>query len=118
MRRVCMQLWSVAPSVAMLLVALPTEPRCSVATKLLINMPALQLHAAQVASALGCRCFIAMPDDAAIEKAQLLQALGEQHPPDACTQTARTLSNASLTQQLMLLLARCLPALEPPHTTS
>jgi cysteine synthase len=32
---------------------------------------------AQVAAAYGCRCFIAMPDDAAIEKAQLLQALGE-----------------------------------------
>ena len=29
-----------------------------------------------VARALGCRCFIAMPDDAAIEKAQTLQALG------------------------------------------
>lgn len=31
----------------------------------------------QVASAIGCHAFIAMPDDAAIEKAQLLQALGE-----------------------------------------
>jgi hypothetical protein len=31
----------------------------------------------QVASAIGCRCFIAIPDDAAIEKAQLLTALGE-----------------------------------------
>jgi cysteine synthase len=30
----------------------------------------------QVAAAIGCHCFIAMPDDAAIEKAQLLQALG------------------------------------------
>jgi hypothetical protein len=29
-----------------------------------------------VARAVGCRCFIAMPDDAAIEKAQTLQALG------------------------------------------
>lgn len=29
-----------------------------------------------VAAAYGCRCFIAMPDDAAIEKAQMLQALG------------------------------------------
>jgi cysteine synthase len=31
----------------------------------------------QVASALGCRCFIAMPDDAAIEKANILTAMGE-----------------------------------------
>jgi cysteine synthase len=30
----------------------------------------------QVAAAIGCHCFIAMPDDAAVEKAQLLQALG------------------------------------------
>lgn len=33
---------------------------------------------AMVAGAIGCRCFIAMPDDAAIEKAQLLQALGAE----------------------------------------
>ncbi|KAF6244133.1 cysteine synthase [Scenedesmus sp. NREL 46B-D3] len=33
---------------------------------------------AMVAAAVGCRCFIAMPDDAAIEKAQLLQALGAE----------------------------------------
>lgn len=32
--------------------------------------------ALQVASALGCRCFIAMPDDAAIEKANILTAMG------------------------------------------
>lgn len=31
---------------------------------------------AMVSAAYGCRCFIAMPDDAAIEKAQMLQALG------------------------------------------
>ena len=30
----------------------------------------------QVAAAVGCRCFIAMPDDAAIEKALILRALG------------------------------------------
>jgi len=33
---------------------------------------------ALVAAAYGCRCFIAMPDDAAIEKAQMLEALGAQ----------------------------------------
>lgn len=33
---------------------------------------------AMVAAAYGCRCFIAMPDDAAIEKAELLQALGAE----------------------------------------
>eukprot|EP00775_Hariotina_reticulata_P012198 gene12198-12335_t len=33
---------------------------------------------AMVAAALGCRCFIAMPDDAAVEKVQLLQALGAE----------------------------------------
>lgn len=33
---------------------------------------------AMVAAAYGCHCFIAMPDDAAIEKAQLLQALGAE----------------------------------------
>ena len=32
---------------------------------------------AMVAAAHGLRCFIAMPDDAAIEKSQMLQALGE-----------------------------------------
>ena len=32
---------------------------------------------AMVAKAYGCRCFIALPDDAAAEKAQLLTALGE-----------------------------------------
>ena len=31
-----------------------------------------------VAAAYGCRCFIAMPDDAAIEKAQMLEALGAE----------------------------------------
>lgn len=31
---------------------------------------------AMVSAAYGCKCFIAMPDDAAIEKAQMLQALG------------------------------------------
>lgn len=31
----------------------------------------------QVAAAYGCRCFIAMPDDAAVEKAEILRALGE-----------------------------------------
>ena len=31
----------------------------------------------QVAAAYGCRCFIAMPDDAAIEKVNMLTALGE-----------------------------------------
>lgn len=33
---------------------------------------------AMVARALGCRCFIAMPDDAAIEKSQTLEALGAE----------------------------------------
>lgn len=33
---------------------------------------------ALVAAAFGCRCFIAMPDDAAIEKAQMLEALGAE----------------------------------------
>lgn len=33
---------------------------------------------AMVAAAVGCHCFIAMPDDAAIEKSQLLQALGAE----------------------------------------
>ncbi|WIA40306.1 hypothetical protein OEZ86_013677 [Tetradesmus obliquus] len=33
---------------------------------------------AMVAAAVGCHCFIAMPDDAAVEKAQLLQALGAE----------------------------------------
>ncbi len=33
---------------------------------------------AMVAAAYGCRCFIAMPDDAAIEKSQMLQALGAE----------------------------------------
>jgi hypothetical protein len=32
---------------------------------------------AMCAAALGCRCFIAMPDDAAEEKSQILEALGE-----------------------------------------
>lgn len=27
---------------------------------------------------MGCRCFIAMPDDAAMEKVQMLQALGAE----------------------------------------
>lgn len=31
----------------------------------------------QVAAAYGCRCFIALPDDAAIEKSLILRALGE-----------------------------------------
>lgn len=31
---------------------------------------------AMVAAAYGIRCFIAMPDDAAIEKSQMLEALG------------------------------------------
>ena len=31
---------------------------------------------AMVAKAYGCRCFIALPDDAATEKAELLTALG------------------------------------------
>lgn len=31
----------------------------------------------QVAAAYGCRCFVAMPDDAAQEKVDLLLALGE-----------------------------------------
>ena len=31
-----------------------------------------------VAAAYGCRCHIAMPDDAALEKSQLLSALGAQ----------------------------------------
>mgnify|MGYP002395359127 CR=1 FL=1 len=30
-----------------------------------------------VSAAFGCKCFIAMPDDAAIEKAQMLEALGK-----------------------------------------
>ncbi len=29
-----------------------------------------------VAAAAGVRCFIAMPDDAAVEKSQMLEALG------------------------------------------
>ena len=33
---------------------------------------------AVVANSYGCRCHIAMPDDAALEKAQMLEALGEQ----------------------------------------
>ncbi len=33
---------------------------------------------AMVAAAYGCRCFIAMPDDAAIEKSQMLEALGAE----------------------------------------
>lgn len=33
---------------------------------------------AMVAAAKGCRCHIAMPDDAALEKSQLLSALGAQ----------------------------------------
>ncbi|KAJ9515563.1 hypothetical protein QJQ45_021677, partial [Haematococcus lacustris] len=33
---------------------------------------------AMVAAAVGCHCFIAMPDDAAIEKVQVLQALGAE----------------------------------------
>lgn len=33
---------------------------------------------AMVAAAAGIRCFIAMPDDAAIEKSQMLEALGER----------------------------------------
>lgn len=33
---------------------------------------------AMVALAFGCRCFIAMPDDAAIEKSQILTALGAE----------------------------------------
>lgn len=36
---------------------------------------------AMVARAYGCRCFIALPDDAAAEKAQLLQALGVPSKP-------------------------------------
>nr|BAU71145.1 cysteine synthase A [Parachlorella kessleri] len=31
---------------------------------------------AMVSAAFGCKCFIAMPDDAAVEKAQMLEALG------------------------------------------
>ena len=31
----------------------------------------------QVAASYGCRCFIVMPDDAAIEKANILSAMGE-----------------------------------------
>jgi hypothetical protein len=42
---------------------------------LLLLLPLLQ-PLLQVAAAVGCHCFIAMPDDAAIEKSQLLQALG------------------------------------------
>ena len=38
--------------------------------------PLCLLRCGQVAAALGCRCFIAMPDDAAIEKVYMLQALG------------------------------------------
>ena len=33
---------------------------------------------AVVANSYGCRCHIAMPDDAALEKAQMLEALGKQ----------------------------------------
>lgn len=33
-----------------------------------------------VAAAVGVRCFIAMPDDAAIEKSAMLEALGEKLP--------------------------------------
>ncbi|GAX77674.1 hypothetical protein CEUSTIGMA_g5117.t1 [Chlamydomonas eustigma] len=33
---------------------------------------------AMVAAAYGCKCFISMPDDAAVEKVQLLQALGAE----------------------------------------
>jgi cysteine synthase len=49
---------------------------------------------AMVAVAYGIRCFIAMPDDAAIEKSQMLEALGaacgdrEQDDASACTTVA------------------------------
>lgn len=33
---------------------------------------------AMVAAAYGCKCFIAMPDDAAVEKSQILEALGAE----------------------------------------
>jgi len=50
----------------------------------------------QVAAAYGCHCFIAMPDDAAIEKAQLLQALGELQP---VAQVAAALGTQPQTQR-------------------
>lgn len=45
---------------------------------------------AQVAKAYGCRCFIAMPDDAAIEKANILEALGALFKPCGPLQAAGT----------------------------
>ncbi|CAI5510518.1 unnamed protein product [Closterium sp. Naga37s-1] len=37
---------------------------------------------ALVAAAFGCRCFVAMPDDAAVEKAEAMRALGAEVLPD------------------------------------
>ena len=45
-----------------------------------------------VAAAAGVRCFIAMPDDAAVEKSQMLEALGGSFAASA--RTARLLANA------------------------
>lgn len=50
---------------------------CAQSRQFLCVVAALGWSNMQVAAAYGCHCFIAMPDDAAIEKAQLLQALGE-----------------------------------------
>lgn len=52
--------------------AAPCGPAAPAGTLIARRLPAPR----QVARALGCRCFIAMPDDAAVEKVHALEALG------------------------------------------
>ena len=62
---------------------------------------------AMVAAAAGCRCSIVMPDDAAIEKSQLLSALGakvERVRPVSITHPGHFVNVARKVRQLITLL--------------
>ena len=64
-----------------------------------------------VAAAAGCRCSIVMPDDAAIEKSQLLSALGarvERVRPVSITHPGHFVNVARRVRQLALPLLQSL----------